>query len=368
MVDLRFDQTEQMLRDTAREVLSHVNLEQLLADEGSTAGYDPLLWEQMVGLGWTGLTENTPEASLVHAAIVLEETGRAGAASPLFQTLISVLVLRRLCGPTAAGLIEALIAGTDRAATVWSTEPARRPWAQSARGASMVIGTRAPVLVEWAQDADVLVVPAVLDENTGRAVVVRVAADTNGVEVQPVASFDNERMAAVSLTAVAVAASDVLATTRLSEVEDVFAIRDALRCAEMVGGARRALELAVEYSTGRVQFGRPLGSMQAVQHRCADMLIAVDGAWLTTYEALWLASTGEVDRRALAVAAYQTGQACEQVAVDAAQLTGGMGFMREFPLHVFYRRAKAQQLRLGSVVRRLDTLAEAALGVVGRHT
>ncbi|MBA3741382.1 acyl-CoA dehydrogenase family protein [Sporichthya sp.] len=366
MADLRLDDIEQMLRDTARRFLRQVSVERLLSWETSEDGYDSDVWSSMVGLGWASLTqaaEGGGGANLIHTGIVLGETGRAGLPSPLFQTLVTVLGLTRLGGDPAALLAERLAQGEARAVTVAPADPGRLvTLTENPDGTAVLCGS--PVLTEWALWAQTFIVPARVEGAPERCALVVVDAQAGGVGVEEATSFDNERIGVVTFDRVVVPASGVLsADVRADDLETMLALRDLLRCSEMLGGARRALELSVQYATDRVQFGQPLGTKQAVQHRCADMLIALDGAWLATFEALWTASTGPASTRSIAVARFQAARACEQAVLGAAQLTGAMGFTREYPLNVFFRRVKAQQLRLGSVTSQLDSLAAEFLAV-----
>jgi alkylation response protein AidB-like acyl-CoA dehydrogenase len=148
-----------------------------------------------------------------------------------------------------------------------------------------------------------------------------------------------------------------------TNLDALRAVVDLLRCAEMVGGGRRVLEMMVEHLSNRQQFGHPIASFQAVQHACADVAIQLDGARLATYEALWLVTHDRPFAKEAAVAALFTGQACERAVSTAGQLFGGVGYTREFYLHFYYRRAKAQQLRLGSPRNLLEKLATVVFDV-----
>ena len=118
-------------------------------------------------------------------------------------------------------------------------------------------------------------------------------------------------------------------------------------CAEMVGGAQRALEMTVEYAKQRVQFGTPIGSFQAVQHRCADMLIDVDISRLLTYHAAWALTDGNDGELEIATAKAWLSQAYKRVVRSAHQVHGGAGYLTEHNLQFYFRNAKAAELYLG---------------------
>ncbi|MFD0661795.1 acyl-CoA dehydrogenase family protein [Thermocatellispora tengchongensis] len=117
----------------------------------------------------------------------------------------------------------------------------------------------------------------------------------------------------------------------------------------MLGCARRAMDMTVDNAKRRHQFGRPIGMFQAVQHHSADMRMDVESASLLVWSALWRAAHAHPFTRHALMAAWHTGEAAERVTKTAVQLHGGIGFMKEYPLHHFYRRAKAHKLRLGTL-------------------
>jgi alkylation response protein AidB-like acyl-CoA dehydrogenase len=125
----------------------------------------------------------------------------------------------------------------------------------------------------------------------------------------------------------------------------------------MVGGARRVLDMTVAHVTQRQQFGVALGTFQAVQHACADLAISLDSARLATWEGLSLADQGQRCRAAGAVAGWLAGRAYIAAAETGAQLHGGLGAIRDYPLHFYYRRAQAMAARLGSEAAQLEELA-----------
>ena len=179
------------------------------------------------------------------------------------------------------------------------------------------------------------------------------AAGADGVAVAPQATFAHDRQARVVLDGVRVGADAVLGgpaapgTATAAALGDARARWVALQCAEMVGGAQKVLELTSAYVTGRIQFGRPIGSFQAVQHHVADMAIRADGAGLATHQALWLLAHGRPAAKAVAVAKAWTGEAYKAITVMAHQLHGGMGYVREHDLHLWSEHAKSTELTLG---------------------
>ena len=116
----------------------------------------------------------------------------------------------------------------------------------------------------------------------------------------------------------------------------------------MVGGAQRVLDMCVDYAKQRVQFGRPIGSFQAIQHKCADMLLMIESARSATYAAAWAASQNGVDTALLASSAKAyTSDAYRFVVGEGIQIHGGMGFTWEHDMHLYFKRAKADEFNFG---------------------
>ncbi|HMK63410.1 MAG TPA: acyl-CoA dehydrogenase, partial [Acidimicrobiales bacterium] len=129
-------------------------------------------------------------------------------------------------------------------------------------------------------------------------------------------------------------------------------------CAEMLGAAQRVLHMTVDYAKDRVQFGRPIGSFQAVKHRCADMLVDVEGMRSAAYYAAWAVGAGDPDAAAAASAAkVWCTDASRRVMASALQVHGGIGFTWEHDLHLFLKRAQLDQVSFGDATAHRDRLA-----------
>lgn len=357
------------LRSTVRALLeresSSARVRELLDDE---LGHDPALWKQMAELGWLGLA--VPEdwggsgAGELEAMLVAEELGRHLTPSPFLGS--AVLTSRAL-----------LLARDDRVRDRWLA----RLVDGSARGAAALTGAdgrvgRAVLGVHatakanahrlngeagFAPDAvgaDLLVVAA--DSSDGVVITVIEPGDA-GVTVEAVETVDHtRRLATVSLDGVEVPPENVLA----EGVHGVEVLRDLVTrgavavAADSAGGARRALELAVDYVKEREQFGRKVGSFQAVKHHCADMLIRVEGASAAVQSATdALEHEPAAVPAATAVAKAYAGDAAVAVAGDAIQVHGGVGFTWEFDCHLYLKRALLGRALLGDSRHHRETLA-----------
>jgi alkylation response protein AidB-like acyl-CoA dehydrogenase len=140
----------------------------------------------------------------------------------------------------------------------------------------------------------------------------------------------------------------------------------ALLCAQMVGATRKDAEMAIDYAKNRVAFGRPIGSFQSIQHLCADMIIWVDGAQLLTYEALWTMDQGLPASVEVSQAKAFCNEKCEAVVRLSQVIHGGIGFMMEFDLHLWFRRVTAWAMRLGTSFEHRARVAQALLDQPGR--
>jgi alkylation response protein AidB-like acyl-CoA dehydrogenase len=144
-------------------------------------------------------------------------------------------------------------------------------------------------------------------------------------------------------------------------VQHVLDIAAAVLATEQVGGAQRVLEMATDYARERIQFGRPIGSFQAIKHKCADMLVEVEAARSAAYRALAAAEAGEADLPLLAsIAKAYCSDAYLRCATDNIQVHGGMGFTWEHPAHLYFRRAKSSELLLGDPTYHRSLVAERA--------
>ena len=140
----------------------------------------------------------------------------------------------------------------------------------------------------------------------------------------------------------------------------------ALLCAQMVGAARKDAEMGIEYARNRVAFGRPIAAFQSIQHICADMILWVDGGQLLTYEALWKMDQGLPASVEVSQAKAFCNDKCEAVVRSSQVLHGGMGFMMEFDLHLWYRRVTAWTMRLGTSFEHRARIARALLDQPGQ--
>jgi alkylation response protein AidB-like acyl-CoA dehydrogenase len=310
------------------------------------AGYDRGVWARLGGeLGVLGLA--VPEelggagGTVVDQAIVAEECGAALLPGPLLGTVALAVPALAALGEDVTPLVE----GRRTAALVEGPVAAQGD-ALTGEVAQVVDG-----------EADLLVVAARVGATDATALFA-----VEGGERTPLSTLDpTRRQARVRfaatpgrLLATGVDADRALAVARRTA--------GALLAAEQVGGAQRMLDMTVAYARTRLQFGRPIGSFQAVKHRCADMLVRVEHARSAAYHAAWTLTDGSDDPDlAVAVAQAVCSEAYERVALDAVQLHGGIGFTWEHPAHLYVKRAVTDAALLGSAERHRERIARLVL-------
>jgi alkylation response protein AidB-like acyl-CoA dehydrogenase len=356
MSGLSYTDEERELAATARSFLtSFVDNGYLNAQSETERGYEAGCWQRICELGWTGVhlpgRVGGSDGSLVDAALICREVGRAAFASPLLQTLRAGTVLTTLRSDKQHDdLLAAMVQGTP---AVLLSPPDRTLVGELADGALRLRG--GACLVEWyaASESVVLLVPG-SDGAWWCAVVPRPMLDRYATDV---ASIDNERVSRLELDGLTVP-GDVVRAASVSSRSARYALAraDLLRASAMVGGAQEVVERTARYALERHQFGQPIGGFQAVRHHLARMVIAADGAELLCDDALHRAET-DADERAIAAAAlFAAGRSYTEVVLTAAQIFGGVGTTVEHVLHHHFRRAKAMQLRSGRRANRLREL------------
>ena len=337
--DLSADQVD--LRDAARAFLDEqCPPSRIRAVRDGDRGWDPELWSAMVELGWLGVA--VPEADgglglgMVELGVLLEQAGRHLVPVPFLPTAVAIDVARD-AGDGA--LVAELLAGRT-ACVAWSAGATTDRGGVRAEG-DRLTGRSAPV--PFAPVADVAIVVAA--DGDHHAVFVVDLEATGRPAVEPAMDlsrplgwleFDGAEARRLGGADLAVAVTDLGATAA---------------ALELLGSGEIAMELAVQYAKDRVQFGRPIGSFQAVKHRCADMLVDVEGIRSSAYWAAWCLGADDDDRSiAASTAKIWASDASKRVMASALQVHGGIGFTWEHDLHLYLKRAQLDQVSFGDAV------------------
>ena len=363
-MDLGLTEIQLMLKTSAQDFLSRECSTTLVREmEADERGYPDELWRQIAGLGWSGVP--FPEqyggtgGDFLDLAVLLEEMGRSLVPSPFFSTVIlgglTVLdagndaqkgdLLSRVCD--GSGLMTLAVTEASASYEAWGVETTA-----TADGDGYALLHGAKLFVPDAHVADVMIVAAKTtqrgDPEDGITLFL-VPSGLPGIEVSPIRIIGNERQFEVALNNVRVPASSVLGNVNGGWPIAERAIQRAIagHCLTMLGGASAVLDMTVEYVKQRTQFGRPVGSFQAVQHHCAQMATDVEGCRGVAFQAAWRLAQDLPAQREVSIAKAWISQAYRRVCATAHQCHGAIGFTKEHDLQLYTRRAKVQELGYG---------------------
>jgi alkylation response protein AidB-like acyl-CoA dehydrogenase len=367
-MNFAFSEEQEELRRTVRSFLeqksSEAEVRRLMETE---QGYDEAVWKQMgeqMGLQGLAIPEEYGGSgySYIELIVVLEEMGRRLLAAPYFSTVVLAANTLLQCGDDAAKK-EHLpgIASGETIATLAITEANGR-WDEegitlqaSGSGDSWTLDGEKMFVIDG-HVADLILVAAKTGAGTS---LFAVQGDAQGLTRTPLATMDQTRKQAkltFSGTPAKLIGTDGQGWQTLSTVLDLAAVGLA---AEQVGGAQLVLEMAVQYAKDRIQFGRPIGSFQAIKHKCADMLLEVESAKSAAYYAGWCAAemNDELPSVASLAKAYCS-EAYFHAAAENIQIHGGIGFTWEHPAHLYFKRAKSSELLFGDPTYHRELLAQ----------
>ncbi|WP_232247798.1 acyl-CoA dehydrogenase family protein [Kitasatospora azatica] len=339
-MNLLYSEIEEELRASLRDLLGdHSPIDAVLARVSRQEGYDPTLWRELTALGVTGLQLPEVGGSLREVAVVMEELGRSVAPVPFLGS--AVLASTALAGDPA---LDALANG-ERTATLAVPFSLGAPTVRAAGGTL----TGRVTSVADALSADWLVVPT----EGGALYLVE-----GGFTVTARTSLDLTRpLADVVLDG----APARLVTEDPAVLDRALLTGAGLLASEQLGLAEHCLTMTVDYLRERRQFNRPVGSFQALKHRLADLWLDVVGARAAARAAADALATDAPDAAVtVAVAASHCGTVAVRAAEECIQLHGGIGMTWEHPAHLYLKRAKADQLALGTPGHHRARLAELA--------
>lgn len=371
-----FSEDQELLRDTARKFLDSecptTFVRKMMADDTAHATE---LWKKITQLGWLGII--VPEefggsgGSFLDLVVILEEMGKSLLPGPFFATVLlgSTAVL---AGGSAAqkSAILPQVASGELLLTLALAEKSGRYDAAGVtvtaqpKGSDFVLSGE-KLFVPDAHVADQLVVAArtMQSSNPEEGITLfLVDAKSPGVSIAQLKTVDmTRRQCHVALQDVGVPASQVLGEVGKGWpiLQRVLDQAMAGLCAEMVGTGQRALDMAVAYAKERVQFGKPIGSFQAVKHKCVDMMVQVENARSLTYYAAWTVDENVPEaRQAVPMAKAYCSDMCKTVTSEAIQVHGGIGFTWEHDMHLFYRRGLASEAAFGSAPVHREVVAQ----------
>lgn len=384
-MEFAFTDEQELIRTTARDFLTAQSTPRDVRTAMETErGYDDELWKRLCDeMGWPAV--HIPEAygglglGFVELATVLELCGEALVCSPLFSTAC-------LAVPTLLALgteeqckehLGAIAAGACTATLAWSEANGRTDLdavtaSFQRQGEGYVLDGVKRYVVDGAS-SDLLLVAARKPGTSGRdgIGVFAIPASSPGVACALLPTLDSTRkLAEIRLEGVEVPLSAAVGEPGAAGPGLLQALQVATLClaAEQVGGAARCLEMSVAYTRDRVQFGRPIASFQAVKHKCADMMVAVESARSAAYyaacvaqEVMFGAGTDRELAEAASVAGASASDAFTHCAGEALQLHGGVGFTWECDIHLYLKRARAASAMFGPPSQHRERIAQMIL-------
>lgn len=379
-MDVLLNEDEELIRDTARHFFQNeCDPGRVRAIEDGEESYDIALWQQLAELGWLGLALPAAcggsEASFTQLLLLFEEAGRAMAPVPLHAHTVAALALadaaaKGEAGPGAERLLSDAAQGQILLTWAWherlpTLDPCDVTLEAKPEGNGWRLNGTKRFVEAFAEADHCLVAARSGSEGEDGLSLFLLDPATDGISSDNHLTMAGDHQAEVRFDNVHVDGEALLgrAGDGWTLARPMLERAVVLNCAMVVGASRMAAERAFDYAKERVAFGQPIGSFQAIQHLCADMITWVDGAELLTREAAWHIAEGLDAALPVAAAKAFTNQRCQMAIREANQIHGGYAQVKEYDQQLWYRRAAAWSMRLGTAIEHRRTVSrELALG------
>ena len=380
-MDVVPNEEELMVKNLAREFLEAECPPSLARNmEKDELGYPPELWQKMAGLGWLGMS--LPEEyggqglPLTYLGLILEEIGRTIAPVPLLSTAVPALTIAEAGSLEQRQQVLPRVSRGDLVMT-WAMQeqdprllPGTIQLTAEAQGDGYLLTGTKMFVDNFVAAEKCLVAARTAPANDPHQGISLFLVDTNsaGISATALTTLAKDKESKVLFERVSVPAANLVGELHRGwpVVQSMLDLATALICAQMVGATRKDAEMGIEYAKNRVAFGRPIAAFQSIQHLCADMILWVDGGQLLTYEALWRMDQGLPASVEVSQAKAFCNDKCVAAVRTSQTIHGGMGFMMEFDLHLWYRRVTAWSMRLGTSFEHRARVARALLDQPGR--
>jgi len=362
-MDFSFTEEQDMLRISARDFLAKecpkAKVREMAKDE---RGYDPQMWHSMAGLGWMGLI--FPEeyggmgASFMDLVILMEEMGRNILPGPFFSTIaLCALPLLEYGSSEQKTKFLLQIAKGEAIWTFALAESSGRYKASEVKLRAVLKGTNyvlqgCKLFVTDAHVADYILVVGRTGEGErleDGITLFMVDAREPNVKMEVIPTIGGDRQFKVSFDRVAVPKDNILG--KIGNGWDIvnFILHRAavLKCAEMSGACQAVLDMTSSYAKERIQFDRPIGSFQAIQHKLADMLIDVEAVQYLLYQAAWGISVGSPSPWQISAAKAKANETYQRICIEAIAAHGAIGYTMDHDIGLYYRRVKAAEFAAG---------------------
>ncbi|MBI2831520.1 MAG: acyl-CoA/acyl-ACP dehydrogenase [Chloroflexi bacterium] len=371
-MDFDLSEEQKLLKTTANDFLSKEypsSMAKKLVNDQTGPGYYPELWSKIADMGWQGLA--FPEkyggigSGFLDLTILLEEMGFASFLSPFASTVVSGIAilengtekqkeahLPKLTGGKlflSPALLEPKVKYDQSGVTLKAT-PSDTGYTLSG----------AKLFVPYGHLADCFLVSARTPEGI---TVFLVDAKSPGVKQTPLKNVAADRQSEVKLDKVKVSNKDILGKPGEGWpiVEKLMQMLTAARCAELVGGSRKVLDLSLAYVKQRHQFGRPVGSFQAVQHHCVNMTIEADGMRMITYQAAWMLGEGIPCAKEVSMAKAWASTVYPKIAMLGHQVHGAIAYTQDYDMYLYYLQSAAGDVYMGDADTHLEKVAQEIL-------
>lgn len=359
-MEFDFSKDQKLVQESVREFLKRECPSDKVRElEEDGKGFDPKMWKQMAELGWMGIIlpeeYHGTEGDFIDLMIVMEEMGRKLLPSPFsIGVQCSLLLLeygnreqKEKYLPHMAdgkaiwsfGLVEA--SGAYEAAEI-------RLGATQEGEEYILSGSK--MFVPYAHVADYLLVAARTGKGNEKGITVFIVdAKSVGLATEVIPTTAHDKQCEVSFDNVKVPGKNILGETgRGWDVVNFILRRGAvLKSAEMLGGVQAALEMTNDYAKKRIQFGRPIGSFQAIQHKLADLFIQIEGLRYIVYEAAWMISIGSPSDLIISTAKAKANEVYQQTCIECIRVHGAIGVTREQDISLYHLRTRAFQFTMG---------------------
>lgn len=384
-MDFGLSEEQEMLKRSARDFLEKECPKTLVREMAEDEkGYSPQLWHKMAELGWLGV--NFPadyggaDGSFLDLIILIEEMGRALLPSPFLATVVlgGLSILEAGSDEQKKRYLPEVAKG-DLLLTLAITEPGARyeadPTTVNAKATphqSDFIINGIKLFVPYAHVANYLICAAKTEDKArlGEGITnFIVNANNPGITCAPLGTIGRDKQCEVTFENAMVPSRDILGELNggWTDIKNTLQKATIAICAEMNGGTQQILEMSVSYAKERTQFGRHIGSFQAIQHRCADMLITLEASRTLTYEAVWRIGQGLPCTMEVSMAKAWASESYRQATWLGSQIHGGISYIEDHDMPLYYRRAKATEVTLGDADVHREIIARELLGEEGKH-
>ena len=374
-MDFSTSEETKMLKSNAEKFMKEKSpssfVKNILKEE---RGFSEALWKEMADLGWLGLVYGDQYGGsggdFFDLFVLFEEMGKAVLPSPFFCSAVFAGLLINEAGDESVkkeylpGIIagkKILTVGLRNERGLYDYQDPDLEAQEVGEGSYQIKGTR--LLVPYAHVADDIVVCAKLMKGSRDSgpTLFKTQSKGIGIKVTPLNTITGEKDFAVTYAEFPATYKDIIGLPGkgAAYVEKIMPKLIALKCGEMVGGLSKVVDMTVDYVKQRVQFGKPLGVLQVVQHYCADMTTFLDTARMIAYQAASLISAGLPCAKEVAMAKAWCSDVYKRSTQIAQQLHGGIGFTEEHDLHLYYKHAKVSELDFGDSWYHRQKVAEA---------